>query len=100
MNKQDEVEKEIYENENLDEIYCEECKKMIPRQFRFTDWNNDNNDSYGNWEECLKWYHQAVKEDPTGRYSIYAVTICDECDSMLEDEGILFNKNCEEYKYY
>jgi len=80
------------------ECFCDRCNKMIPRQFRFTDWENDLNDTYGDWDCCLIWFNQAVKENPEGRYSIYAVTICDDCDSILEDEGVLYNSKCEVYK--
>lgn len=80
------------------EVYCDRCNKMIERQFRFTDWDNDFNDVYGDFDCCLIWFNQAVKEEPTGRFSIYAVTSCEDCDSILEDEGVLFNENCEEYR--
>lgn len=79
-------------------IYCEDCKKFIEREFRFTDWENEYNDVYGNWEECKELFDNAVKENPTGRYSIYAVTICEEC-GILEDDGVLFNEECPEYKF-
>lgn len=72
-------------------IFCERCNKLIPRQFRFTDWEHDENDSYGNLQECFHWFDEAVYKDPKGNYSIYAVTIC-ECDSAIEDEGVYFNE--------
>jgi hypothetical protein len=71
---------------------------MIERQFRFTDWNNDTNDVFGDLDCCMGWYENAIKHNPTGRYSIYAITICEDCDSILEDEGVLFNPDCPEYK--
>ena len=80
------------------EVYCENCKTVIDRQFRFTDWDYDQNDEYGNFEDCLRMFNEAVKEDPQGRFSIYAVTICKECDECIEDEGVLFNDNCPAYK--
>lgn len=79
------------------QIYCETCNKMIERQFRFTDWDNDYNDVYGDFDFCLKLFNKAIKEDPEGRYSIYAVTICDDCDNVIEDEGVLFNESCPVY---
>jgi len=81
-------------------IYCDECDKMIPRQFRFTDWDEDRNDVLGNWVCCIECFNQAVSENPEGRYSIYAVTICNDCDSMLEDEGVYYNLDCPNYAVY
>lgn len=79
------------------EIFCDGCNKLITRQFRFTDWYDETQDVYGSFECCLNWFNKAVEENPEGRYSIYAVTICEDCDSMLEDEGVLFNDGCPEY---
>ena len=56
--------------------------------YRFTDWNNELNDVYGTYKQCLKLFNEAVRKDPEGRYSIY---------DTRTDEGILFNKNCPEY---
>ena len=80
-------------------IYCEDCKKEVIRDFRFTDWYYEENDVFGTWEDCLEEFNKAIKEDETGRFSIYAVTICDNCDSELEHEGVIFNEKCEVYKY-
>ena len=79
------------------EVFCDKCNKMIARQFRFTDWYDDRNDVFGDWECCLSWFNKAVAEEPEGRFSIYAVTLCDDCGSMLEDEGVLFNENSPSY---
>jgi hypothetical protein len=87
----------LYGSEICKEIFCDKCNKVIERQFRFTDWENDLNDVYGDLDCCLEWFNQAIAEEPTGRFSIYGVTICEDCGSMLEDEGVLFNENCEEY---
>jgi len=89
----------LYGNDIKKTIFCDRCNKMIPRQFRFTDWENDLNDVFGDWDCCLSWFNQAIAEEPTGRFSIWGVTICENCDSSLEDEGVLFNENCEGYKY-
>lgn len=87
-----------FENEDIHkECYCDKCNKMIPRQFRFTDWCDDRNDVFGDFDCCLNWFNKAVKDEPKGKFSIWAVTICEDCDSMLEDDGVLFNENCEEY---
>jgi hypothetical protein len=79
--------------------YDEKCEcggKMVVC-FRFTDWYNDYNDEYGTFEQCQKLFDEAVKNDPEGRYSIYDVSICSECEET-RDEGIVFNEQCEEYK--
>jgi len=89
-------------NDKVEEIhkecFCDRCNKMIPRQFRFTDWDNDTNDVYGDLNCCLNWFEKAIEDEPTGRFSIYAVTICDDCNSILEDDGVLFNTKCPEYE--
>ncbi|MGV9141699.1 MAG: hypothetical protein ACOC1X_02065 [Promethearchaeota archaeon] len=80
------------------QVFCDKCNKMIERQFRFTDWSNESNDVFGDFDCCLKWFKQAVKEEPKGRFSIYAVTVCDDCGTILEDEGVLSNKKCDCYE--
>lgn len=75
-------------------IVCEKCKRIIDRQFRFTDWNNQYNDDLGNWEECKRWFDEAVNKNPKGRFSIWAVTICPYCEMLLEDDEV----NSEEIK--
>ncbi len=87
-------------NQIHQEVYCDKCNKIIPRQFRFTDWDNDLNDVYGDFECCLNWFNKAIKEDKKGRYSIYAVTICKDCDSLLEDDGVIFNEDYPDYDCY
>lgn len=76
-------------------VKCKECNKEIKEHYRFTDWKHSNNDEYGTYDECLKIFKKAIKEEPKGRFSIYDVS---ECDCGMKDEGILFNRNCPEYK--
>ena len=76
---------------------CENCENELTEHYRFTDWENDSNDEYGTFEECKKMFDEAVKENPEGRYSIYDVSECKECESF-KDVGILYNENCPEYK--
>ena len=64
--------------------------------YRFTDWDQESNDEYGTFEECLVIFKKAVLQEPKGRFSIYDVSECLECGSS-KDEGILFNEYCEEY---
>ena len=97
MNIKEKIIEKLEGNEIHKEVFCDKCNKLIPRQFRFTDWENDLNDVFGDWDFCFEWYEKAIEEEPEGRFSIYAVTICDDCDSMLEDEGVLFNENCGVY---
>jgi predicted oxidoreductase len=78
-------------------MICEICNKKMDEQYRFTDWDNDYNDVFGNWKECKKLFDKAVKDEPKGRFSIYNVSYCSNCDES-NDEGILFNENCEEYQ--
>lgn len=74
---------------------CPECKKEIKECYRFTDWEHNENDTYGDYEECKKIFDKMVKEEPKGRFSIYDVS---ECGCGIKDEGVLFNENCPEYK--
>jgi len=90
------ITKEMIKDIHL-ECFCDRCNKMIPRQFRFTDWENDKADVFGDLDCCLSWFKKAIIEEPKGRFSIYAVTICEKCDSLLEDDGVLFNTKCDEY---
>lgn len=76
---------------------CEVCGKKMDEQYRFTDWENDYNDIYGILEECKKVFNKVVKENPKGRFSIYDISYCPNCDEQ-KDEGIIFNKKCPEYQ--
>jgi len=46
---------------------CDVCGTKLNECYRFTDWDNDRNDEYGTYEECLKIFNQAVKDDETAR---------------------------------
>jgi predicted oxidoreductase len=78
-------------------MICENCNKKMEEVYRFTDWDNDYNDTYGNWKECKKIFDKAVKEEPKGRFSIYDVSCCPNCETN-NDEGVLFNTNCPVYE--
>jgi len=78
-------------------MQCEECGTEFNAIYRFTDWDNDFNDQYGSYEQCLILFNEAVKDEPTGRYSIYDVSECPKCETF-KDEGILFNEKCPEYE--
>jgi len=78
-------------------VKCEECGTELTDCFRFTDWENDSNDQYGTFDECKIMFDKAVAEDETGRYSIYDVSECKECEDF-KDEGIVFNEKCPEYE--
>lgn len=79
-------------------MICENCKAKMKECYRFTDWDNDGNDQYGTYDECLRIYNEAVSENPTGRYSIYDVSECPKCEDF-KDEGILFNEKCPTYNF-
>lgn len=78
------IDKNFYTKE-----FIEDIKKVIDKEFRFTDWYNEKDDFYGNWQECKTIFDMAVKDEPEGRFSIYDVS---------KDEGVLFNENCPDYK--
>jgi len=75
---------------------CENCEEELRVCFRFTDWENDANDEYGDYDHCLGLFNEAVERNETGRYSIYDVSSCESCGES-KDEGILFNEKCPEY---
>ena len=63
----------------------------MTKEYRFTDWYNELNDSYGTWKECKRRFDAAVKADPQGRFSIYDVT-------GDNDFGVLWNEKCPDYE--
>jgi len=76
---------------------CENCNSEMNEAYRFTDWHYEENDEYGTYEECLVMFNNAIKLNPTGRFSIYDVSECPKCEES-KDEGVLFNENCTEYQ--
>lgn len=76
---------------------CEECKTKMDLQFRFTDWDNDSNDQYGTYDECVTMLKKAIQDEPEIRASVYDISQCPKCESS-RDEGIIFNEKCPEYK--
>lgn len=86
----------MQETQEYSEI-CEECGAKMELGFRYTDWHCEQNDTYGNFEECKEIFDEAVKEYPELRCSIYDISYCPKCENE-RDEGIIFNDNCEEYK--
>lgn len=75
---------------------CDECGAVMNECYRFTDWDYDQNDSYGTFDECKKVFDKAVEENETGRYSIYDVSECPKCETFF-DEGVEFNTKCPDY---
>lgn len=83
----------------LIEEVCPNCGKPVTQIFRYTDWNNEENDQYGTLEECEKLFQEACRKQPDLRCSIYDVSECsDEC-GFRHDEGIEFNANAPEYQF-
>jgi len=91
---------EYYQDENLEYLeYCENCKHKMNPSFRFTDWEEDRNDQYGTYDECVEMLKKAIQEEPEIRASVYDVSECPECE-YFRDEGIVFNEKCPTYKSY
>lgn len=77
---------------------CPNCSSKMVIVYRFTDWDNCSYDKMGTYEECQKWFDEAVKDEPEGRFSIYDVSDCLEC-GFEHDEGVLFNEKCPVYEH-
>ena len=88
------IDKKEYEEYTKGNRLCE-CGKKLQEGYRYTDWHYEQNDTYGTFQECLKIFNNAIKEDPELRCSIYDISYC-ECGNEF-DEGIIFNEKCPEY---
>ena len=78
---------------------CENCGAKMNLCFRYTDWEEDRNDSYGTFDECVEMLKKAIQEEPEIRASVYDVSECPECEDF-RDEGIVFNEKCPIYADY
>ena len=72
---------------------CKQCGKPIKSTYRFTDWDNPENDVFGDYETCLALF---LKSKSQFRSSIYNVDSCEYC-GFENDEGILFS-DCYYYE--